>query len=75
MPLLLTKLIWEEVANIFGNMDLSILRPEIGRASSSRYRTFWKTIVSPLGVDREQTITPVVCKQATSKEDKKGEVS
>lgn len=61
--------------NIFGKMDSSVLSPELQQASSSRYRTFWKTTASPLGADREQTITPVCCRQATTREEKKGEVS
>lgn len=74
-PLLLVKLIWGAVANIFGKVDLSILSPELGQASSSRYRTFWKTIPSSLGAGRKQKVTLVLCRQATSKEKKKEEVS
>lgn len=74
-PLLLVKLIWEAVANIFGKVDLPILSPELRQASSSRYRTFWKTITSSLGAGREQKVTLLLCRQATSKEKEKGEVS
>lgn len=69
-PLLLVKLI-QEAITISGKVDLPILSPEWGQASSSRYRTFWKTITSSLGAGREQKATLVLYRQATSKEKKK----
>lgn len=75
MPSLLTKLMWEEVANSLGKTDLSIQSSELRQASSSRYRTFWKTTASPLGAGKEQTIASVLGRKTTAKKEEKSEAS
>ena len=65
----------EESSYMFGKMDLPIMSLELRQISSPRYRTFWKTAASPLGEGREQIVTQGLCRQDTSKQEKKGEVS
>lgn len=59
MPLLLTKLLWDKVASIFGKMGLSTadllsLSPELRQTFSFRYRTFWKMTISFLGLGNKK---------------------
>lgn len=73
--IILTRLMWEKVANMSGKMDLPMMSLKLRQASPSRYRTFWKTTASPLGEGREQIVTQVLCGQDSSMQEKKGEVS